>query len=141
LCGIRASVAWSAFAVADRADLDAVAAAAIVTPENPDPAVGTYVTVYDGANPRHAMPACVTMAVARTAAAVDTDRAAITPVTMGHRAPELGNIVAADVGVAAANGNDQVFAGRLRARGGEGGRGRRRHKGEAGGQAGRRCKA
>lgn len=66
--------------------------------------------VHDPTVSRHEMPPGVAMAVARSCvAAVDADRSAVAAVTVAHCAAELGNEVAADVGMTAADRHDQAL--------------------------------
>jgi len=98
--------------------------------------------VHDAAMAGDDVPAGLAMAVALAASvAGDADRTAVTLVAMVDAAAELGNVMAANVGMTAANLHDQVVAGRLNGRSNERRRAGSGHECEGGGQAGRRYDA
>jgi hypothetical protein len=71
-------------------------------------------TVQNAAISRHEVPPGVAVAVTRpAAAAVDANGTAVSQMAMGRGAPELGNIGAANVGVAPVDRHDEALTRRL----------------------------
>src|SRR5688572_6681703 len=123
-------------AVTDGPDPDAFPAARpIVAPQHAHAAVRADMAVHDPPISGHEMPPGVAMAIARSAA-VDADRPAVAQMPVRGGASELGNIGAADIGMAGVDRHDQVLAGRLCAGTGKRRRARRRYESKTGGQTG-----